>query len=92
MEEEEEEEEDDDDNDGDDDELFIMAEEEEECKWRCKRRKGNGWGEWMLYFLRVARHGAGGWFARGGGGRGRVAVVGFEVKMEQFYCCSSDRI
>ncbi len=69
MEEEEEEEEedddDDDDEDGDDDELFIMG---------VQRRKGNGWGEWVLCFLRVARHGAGGWCARGGGGR--VAMVG----------------
>jgi hypothetical protein len=39
-----------------------------------QRRKGNGWGEWVLCFLRVARHGAGGWCARGGGGR--VAMVG----------------
>jgi hypothetical protein len=58
-------------------------EEEEECKRRCKRRKGNGWGEWVLCFLRVERRGAGGWCARGEGGK--VAVVGFEVKMEQFH-------
>ncbi len=44
----------------------------------------------MLCFLSVARRGAGGWCARGGGGR--VAVVGFEVKLEQFHCYSSDRM
>lgn len=44
----------------------------------------------MLCFLSVARRGAGGWCARGGGGR--VAVVRFEVKMDQFHCCSSDRM